>query len=628
MTDLSGERIDRYQILEKIGEGGMATVYKAHDTRLERDVALKLIRRSAFPPEMLDNILARFEREAKSLARLSHPNIVTVHDYGEHDGAPYLVLEYCPGGDLRQRLHGKPLDWREALPLILPIARALKAAHGAGVIHRDVKPSNIMFTKDGEPKLSDFGIAKILETNEAATLTGTGVGIGTPGYMAPEQWTGETSPKSDQYGLGVVLYELLTGRKPYEADTPAGVLIKQTSQPLPLPRQHNPEIPEAVEAELVKSLSRDPAGRFADMGAFIKAFEELLTPVAATVVSTGHLKTEFTESTSGDSSELATKAVLPANKRPIGKITLIGAAILAVLAGMFWVGTQLSKGFPAVVDPTEIPSHTASATLSRKPSQAPTRTPSPTQTYTPTVTATPLPVEITDEKGVKMRLVPAGMFGMGSSHDQEPADVKPMHMVTLHNYYMDVYEVTNAQYKVCLDAGACTPISKKDDPKARRYYDPKFGNLPIVWVDWIQTKAFCEWRGARLPTEAEWEKAARGTDGRSYPWGEGLDLSFANSNGSDVTEVGKFEKDKSPYGMYDMAGNVFEWVNDWYDPTYYQYSPSEDPQGPSSGDSRVLRGGSWYFVRGIDGRTTFRGSQPPEFIAPNIGFRCARDVAP
>jgi serine/threonine protein kinase len=199
----------------------MATVYKARDTRLDRDVALKLIRRSAFPPEMLENILARFEREAKSLARLSHPNIVTVHDYGEHDGAPYLVLELCTGGDLRQLLHGKPMDWQESVQLILPIGRALRAAHQAGVIHRDVKPSNVLFANGGEPKLSDFGIAKILETNEAATLTGTGVGVGTPGYMAPEHAAGgDPTPAWDLYGLGVTLRQLLTGVRPFADRTP------------------------------------------------------------------------------------------------------------------------------------------------------------------------------------------------------------------------------------------------------------------------------------------------------------------------------------------------------------------------------------------------------------------------
>jgi serine/threonine protein kinase len=391
MADLAGERIDRYQILEKLGEGGMATVYKARDTRLERDVALKLIRRSAFPPEMLEQILKRFEREAKSLARLSHPNIVTVHDYGEHDGAPYLVLELCPGGDLRQRLHGKPMDWREAIQLILPVAHALRAAHLAGVIHRDVKPSNIMFTKDGEPKLSDFGIAKILESNEAATLTGTGVGVGTPGYMAPEQWTGETSPQSDQYGLGVVLYELLTGHKPYEADTPAGVLIKQTSQPLPPPRQFAEAIPPAVEAALMMSLEKDPGRRFPDMSIFIKAFEELLAPTTDANTPTDYFKTVYAASASTD----ATKAVLPANRQPIRKIILIGAAVLVVLAGVFWAGTQLSNGLPFAADPSATPSITASATQLILPSKTPSEmltpslTPPPTDTPTPTITSTP-----------------------------------------------------------------------------------------------------------------------------------------------------------------------------------------------------------------------------------------------
>jgi serine/threonine protein kinase len=391
MIDLTGEHIERYQILEKLGEGGMATVYRARDTRLERDVALKLIRRSAFPPEMLNNILARFEREAKSLARLSHPNIVTVHDYGEFDGAPYLVLEFCPGGDLRQLLHGKPMDWREAIQLILPVARALRAAHQAGVIHRDVKPSNIMFTKEGEPKLSDFGIAKILETNEAATLTGTGVGVGTPGYMAPEQWTGETSPKSDQYGLGIVLYELLTGRKPYEADTPAGVLIKQTSQPLPPPRQFTEVIPAALEAALLKSLEREPGKRFPDMDAFVKAFEGLLVPGVDANTPTDYFKTVYAASASADEP----KAVLPAKKLPIMNMVLISAAVLVVLVSVFWAGTQLSNGLPFAADPSAISSHTADALQLIPQGKAPsetltlTFTPPPTDTPTPTITSTP-----------------------------------------------------------------------------------------------------------------------------------------------------------------------------------------------------------------------------------------------
>ena len=150
MQNLSGQTIDRYHILEQIGEGGMAIVYKAYDTRLEREVAIKIIRKEAFPPEALDRIFKRFEREAKALAKLSHPNIIKYLDYGECESSPYLVMEYHPGGTLKTVL-GKPLEWNEVVRLVLPIARALGYAHDKGILHRDVKPSNILITEKGEP---------------------------------------------------------------------------------------------------------------------------------------------------------------------------------------------------------------------------------------------------------------------------------------------------------------------------------------------------------------------------------------------------------------------------------------------------------------------------------------------
>ena len=228
MSNIIGQSLGRYHILEQLGEGGMATVYKAYDTRLETDVAVKVIRTENILPSTLDRSLKRFEREAKALARLTHPNIVKVTDYGEYEDKPYLVMPYLPGGTLKQKL-GKPIPWQEAARLLLPIARALDFAHRQNMIHRDVKPSNILITADGEPMLTDFGIAKILDLEETADLTGTGMGIGTPEYMAPEQWTGKTSNQSDQYALGVVLYEMLTGCKLYSADTPAAILLKQAT---------------------------------------------------------------------------------------------------------------------------------------------------------------------------------------------------------------------------------------------------------------------------------------------------------------------------------------------------------------------------------------------------------------
>jgi len=277
MTDFTGQYFDRYHILAPLGEGGMAAVYKAYDTRLERDVAVKIIRNDMFIPSQLEKVMKRFEREAKSLARLSHPNIVSIIDYGDHEGVPYLVMEYLPGGTLKDRLQGQPLPWPAALRLLLPIARALQFSHDLGIIHRDVKPSNILITLSGEPMLSDFGIARILEGEGSTALTGTGVGIGTPEYMAPEQWIGKTSPQSDLYSLGVVLFEMVTGCKPYTAETPAAILLKQASDPLPRPRQFVPDLPDRMEKIIIKALAKKPENRYSSMDELIDALEGLLS---------------------------------------------------------------------------------------------------------------------------------------------------------------------------------------------------------------------------------------------------------------------------------------------------------------------------------------------------------------
>ena len=162
MSNLIGQSLGRYHILEQLGEGGMATVYKAYDTRLETDVAVKVIRTENLTLGTMERALKRFEREAKALARLTHPNIVKVTDYGEYEGKPYLVMEYLPGGTLKERL-GKPMPWQEAVRMLIPIAEALDFAHSQNMIHRDVKPSNILLTQRGQPMLTDFGIAKILD---------------------------------------------------------------------------------------------------------------------------------------------------------------------------------------------------------------------------------------------------------------------------------------------------------------------------------------------------------------------------------------------------------------------------------------------------------------------------------
>ena len=266
MTNLIGQSLGRYHILEQLGEGGMAVVYKAYDTRLESDVAVKVIRTENLPQSGMDRALKRFEREAKALAKLTHSNIVKVLDYGEYEGKPYLVMPFLPGGTLKEQLKGKPMPWQEAARLLIPIARALAYAHSEGMIHRDVKPSNILITKTGDPMLTDFGIAKIIDEEITVDLTGTSAAVGTPEYMAPEQVTSKTvDQRADIYALGVVYYEMVTGHKPFTADTPLAVLFKHASEPLPRPRSFVPNLPDSVERTLIKALAKRKEDRYQNM---------------------------------------------------------------------------------------------------------------------------------------------------------------------------------------------------------------------------------------------------------------------------------------------------------------------------------------------------------------------------
>jgi len=220
--------------------------------------------------------------------------------------------------------------------------------------------------------------------------------------------------------------------------------------------------------------------------------------------------------------------------------------------------------------------------------------------------------------------VPAGAFSMGS--DSGAADEKPAHRVTGSAFAMDRYEVTNGRYQACVGAGACSAPSLFSSATRAHYFDdPAFADYPVIFVSWAQAKAFCSFAGGRLPTEAEWERAAAGSDApRTYPWGESPpDCSKANFAGcvGDTDRVGRRPAGQSPYGAFDMAGNVWEWTSDWYDAAYYRTSPSQDPTGPASGTLKVMRGGCW--VSGaVSLRTTCRKASLPDAWAPNVGFRC------
>ncbi len=281
--DLTGTNLGRYHIIEPLGQGGMASIYKAFDTSLERNVAIKIIR-ADIQDGNEEEFLKRFQREARALAQLDHPYILKVLDYGEQEGLPYLVMPYVPGGTLKEMM-GSALTYHQAAALLAPIARALEFAHKQKIIHRDVKPANILISQSGAPLLSDFGIAKIIAGSGATQLTATGVGIGTPDYMAPEQWLGVADPGTDIYSLGVVFYEMVTGHRPYTADTPAAVMIKHLRDPLPRPSSFVHNLPDEVEQILFKALAKEPKDRYQSMGNFASALEKLANSSPETVLS-------------------------------------------------------------------------------------------------------------------------------------------------------------------------------------------------------------------------------------------------------------------------------------------------------------------------------------------------------
>ena len=259
---------------------------------------------------------------------------------------------------------------------------------------------------------------------------------------------------------------------------------------------------------------------------------------------------------------------------------------------------------------TSVPSQIPAKTNILEPTLIFTNVPSPTPTLGVVAKM------ISDVDGMEMVFVPAGEFMMGS--DVGDKNEQPVHDVYLDAFWIDKYEVTNAQYAVCVEANAC-----KEPAKVEYFDDNEYSNHPVVYVDSYQAQNYCEWVGRRLPTEAEWEKAARGTDERTYPWGEEMpNLVLVNyeQNVGTTTAVGSYPEGASPYGVMDMAGNAWEWVADWYE--YYGSSPSENPLGPATGAARVLRGGSWYDSSwGI--RSTDRTGYNPAFHGIDNGFRCA-----
>ena len=330
-----GSLLGPYEIVDQLGRGGMAAVFKAYQPALERHVAIKVL------PEFYagdPDFKSRFHREAVAVASLRHPNILHVFDHGEHDGLTYIVTELVEGGTLDDKL-GAPIPPDKALAILEPVASAIDYAHAQGVLHRDIKPSNILIARDGSPVLGDFGLAKM--TGTKLRLTRTGMIVGTPEYMAPEQCAGEEpGPAADIYSFAVVAYEMLTGKVPFSAKTPAAVILAQIQSPLPPPHSINPDLTSAVEAALSRGLAKAPEDRPASCAEFVRSLSAAPGP--------GPVKTAAAVATSSRPRLLDRRRLL-----------LLGGAGLVVVVGGGTAATLLSGA--RVLAPSPTPSSGPSA---------------------------------------------------------------------------------------------------------------------------------------------------------------------------------------------------------------------------------------------------------------------------
>jgi len=692
---------EKYAIESVVGQGGFATVYRATHTVWKRPVAVKVFKALGDAGTgQRQKLLDEFIQEGALLAELSERSsaIVQARDVGmlttpKGDSVPFMVLEWLDGRTLDELLvserdaHLPPRDLEAALRLLDPIADALALAHKKGIAHRDVKPANIFVlgdVTDGSMgvKLLDFGIAKVVQDAQKMGFGKTAGHITsfTPLYGAPEQFDrthGATGPWTDVFALALVLAEVLSGREPMGGDTLVQLAYASTDPTTrPTPRTLGVAVSDAVEAVFRRAVAVAAADRYATAGDFWSALRAAaaasdsriasssvrsLDALAATAVAP-----DVTSPVSAGPSPVSATAPAPASASASASASAPAPAsasasakgsrsLLAAIAGAVIVlgglgAFALRNGITGTSPPGGIRS--AAATVASGASMA-----------SATASAAPAPAACPEG----MLPIPGGEFFMGSDEKDALDFEKPAHKVKLSPYCIDELEVTVAQYKQCSDRGGCRRAGKENvwpgiKPAQQKVYDPLCNandpeakaKHPVNCVDWDQAREACEARGARLPTEAEWELAARGPDGRIYPWGdEPPSAHHLNACGKEcfawekahpdpdnppawmypeddgwvhTAPVGSFPKGKSRYGVQDVVGNVWEWVADYYaDYDKAQAGPmAVDPKGPAAGAERVIRGGGWNGGQPSWVRPSFRFRAAPTTRSHGFGFRCAK----
>ncbi len=541
------DKIGPYTLVKRLGQGASGIVWLAErrGALLTTQVALKL-------PFDEEANLETITKEAQVwLAATGHPNVLPVIEADMYDGQVVIVSEYASGGTLKDWLDkngGQAPSVEAAITMVNGILAGLEHLHQKGLVHCDLKPSNVLLQGD-IPRITDFGVSRTLKaTVHTKHLSGT------PAYMPPEAIDGKLSKLSDLWAAGVILYVMLAARLPFPQQSMGPLMLAiQHQDPDPLPSTVPPELQRII----AQSLEKDPLRRYTSASEMRSALNAAPTrsPYATTYIP------------------------LPERENPTAPISI---------ASMMLEHQKQNPNSSFYPTP-----------------------PAPVQNL-----PEPGEIRINPKDGAEVVWVAQGDFFMGSESGEKRE--QPVHRVHLDGYWMYKFPVTVEQYrKFCAQTGR------------QLRHAPGWGwqdDHPIVNVSWDYAHAYCQWANASLPTEAEWEKAARGYDERQFAWGSSWDSgNCRNSVGlrqSGTTRVGFFVNGASPYGVQDMSGNVWEWCSDWFEESYYLFSPDRNPTGPVFGIHRILRGGSWGNDMQIDFKTTTRVICEPVVRGGSIGFRC------
>jgi serine/threonine protein kinase len=589
MPEWLGKTIGNVRIDKYLARGGMAEVYLGTHLTLDRPVAIKVLHSYI---EEEPELLVRFQREAKVVAGLRHPNIVQIYDFDAIDGHPYIVMEYLKGPPLASYLRSlhernERIPHHQVARLLKALTASLDYAHEQGVIHRDIKPGNILLhgkadeipldkplTNDVEAILTDFGLVRIANT---ASQTVSGMVSGTPAYMSPEQARGDpTDHRTDIYSLGIVLYEMLAGRVPFEADSTLSVIYKQINDPPPPIPGISPDVQKVID----RALAKKPGDRYqTSRNMAVDFFLSIgMTSEAETIINTlpDTSKTVIPPLPAGTPRRTDAIAKPQSGTRKpawigVGILSVIGLLVLAIGAYVIFSKSSIPSS------PTDIqsPENTAPA-VDVLPSESPS---------------------LPDANG--MAEIASGTYEVGSSSADDYHSA--LMNILLNSFWIDKYQTTYAQYEQFLKATGAQPPEILGT-----------GNQPVRGVRWEQAVAYCSWANKRLPTEAEWEAAGRGPGPNPplYPWGNdsAADGNVVNLPDQDTYEVGTLPFNKSPYDVYDMVGNVWEWVG--------------EPYASTPAESKILRGGRFGLpVLELSYRLSV-ASDDTRYVK-FAGFRCA-----